>query len=696
MRILFCFLKIVLLLLFSIFSSGYVIAQGLDRIEDFKRVDGKLYIKNQVKDILVNEDIVTVKLKPSVACLDKDLAIIRSNELGYIDLSVPKDMMVEDFYVDLVKRGSFDVVKLAEYAELCVLPNDPGYNNQWYLNVIRANNSWTISTGNSEVKVAVLDSEIDTSHCDIGYGTDDYSNVVQGYNFSYNTTSAVSPADHGTMVAGIIGAKTHNGVGIAGVSGGNNYSGVSIIPLCVTMIGNEIYIDMSIVDDAILYAKNNGARIINMSFGGVSSNHPDIDAAISSACIDGVIFVAAAGNDYLNMLSYPASNANVISVGAINNNNVKSEFSNYGNGLDVVAPGESIYSTAINNSYRYGDGTSFSAPQVSGTIALMLSINPYLQFSDIIDIFKDTCIKLPSYSYDNGWNFETGYGLLDAYAAVSSADWRIIGQSSLCDTGNFTINYCSAASVQWRVDNSDISIIEGQGTNNIVLESNGGCFHFTLFADIYVNGNLVKTLSKQIFTGVPSTLGMFISPKYFDGLTYVNGWHANSMGNGIIIYDLDPTYYTRLEAIVTNITDADHPVQVAHYTNLMPSTSFIGIPASCSTGFYQLKVRGINYCGETQWAMIIVEVGGHGGIEYPLLATFDTSKNSFVVQYPKDATTNTDGNIQLWDSNSMLLECRVSGNQKEIHLPAERLRKGMYIIRFEVDNRRYIGKVYKR
>ena len=138
--------------------------------KELKRINGKLYIcYNDSKHMsLVNEEIVTVKLKPQTT-LDKGLIVVRSNRLGYIDLRVPRGMDVVDFEECLENSGLYEIVKYADIAETCLTPNDSYITNQWYLSTINMFNAWNISTGSSSIKVAVLDREVDWSHEDLGY-----------------------------------------------------------------------------------------------------------------------------------------------------------------------------------------------------------------------------------------------------------------------------------------------------------------------------------------------------------------------------------------------------------------------------------------------------------------------------------------------------------------------------------------------
>jgi len=284
-------------------------------------------------------------------------------------------------------------------------PNDEYYNNQWYLSKIRVPYAWDLVHGNPCIVVAILDSGTDWLHEDLGNGTDNFNNIWHnsdeddwsvnydpttgngidddgngfiddwiGWDFANQDNNSRSTINsHGTQVSGIVSAKTNNNnTGIAGIAGGNNSQGVVLMPL---LVGDAAPIG-SVIDDAILYAVNNGADIIQMSLG---VQHSDaIDAAIQVAENANVTLVCASGNNYSSTVNYPASNVNVIAVGSTNQNDQKSDFSNYGSNLFISAPGEDIYSSTLSDNYGYGDGTSFAAPQVSAITALLKQINPTL------------------------------------------------------------------------------------------------------------------------------------------------------------------------------------------------------------------------------------------------------------------------------------------------------------------------------
>lgn len=367
-------------------------------------------------------------------------------------------------------------------------------SNQWYLSAIRAHETWDITTGSPQIKVGVLDSGTDWLHPDLGEGSDFYQNIYcnpneddwsnsnnpttgnnidddnnnlvddyKGWNFAMNTNDCRTTAYHGTFVAGIIGAKTNNATGIAGIAGGYNSQGVSILPYCVGVQNPE----SDIIDDAIIAATDNGCRVIQFSLS--IPNTSAVNAALEYARAQNVIVVCSSGNNYMSSISYPASHPSVIAVGAVSENRRRADFSNYGTNLSLVAPGVNIYSTMLTSNmpiYNYGSGTSFSAPQVSAVIALMLSVNPHISYDEVRYIIESTAQKIEGYTFDvredypNGtWNQEVGYGLLDAYAAVTKAkDFPIRGPEKINVSATYSLVRPSqpGETVSWSIHNGEM------------------------------------------------------------------------------------------------------------------------------------------------------------------------------------------------------------------------------------------------
>jgi len=227
---------------------------------------------------------------------------------------------------------------------------------------------------------------------------DDYSDKTER---QYGNNDVEGPdASHGTHVAGIIGATRQNGLGVKGVARGIQLMSVRAVPN-----GDERDKDVA---NAIRYAVDNGADVINMSFGKSYSPHKDVvDAAVQYADSMGVLMVHAAGNDGANVDStdnfpspYYEDSGRAqrwIEVGASSwkgGKQLAARFSNYGTErVDVFAPGQSIYSTAPNNQYKRQDGTSMAAPMVSGLAALMMAYYPSLSATEVRSIILDTATR---------------------------------------------------------------------------------------------------------------------------------------------------------------------------------------------------------------------------------------------------------------------------------------------------------------
>ena len=274
-------------------TEGIAEPQGTRAIE---RVNNSLFaVENGVR-YAINTDVITVKLKPGVKRrISQNVRQLRSNRLGFIDIAVPEGVDVEDFVSQMKASGEFSLVEYNTFGEWCFLPNDEHTDSrQWYLNSILAESAWNITTGSANIKVAVIDSGVDWEHPDLGVGTDGYSNIDAslGWNYETNSSDVITTYGHGTMVAGIIGAKTNNSMGIAGIAGGNNSAGVTIIPYC---IGVERPIG-EVVDDAIIDAVDKGVRVIQLS---MSMGYTfAVTEAIAYAIQNDVVVVCAAGNDY--------------------------------------------------------------------------------------------------------------------------------------------------------------------------------------------------------------------------------------------------------------------------------------------------------------------------------------------------------------------------------------------------------------
>ena len=242
------------------------------------------------------------------------------------------------------------------------VPNDPRFNQQFGPTITKCPEAWDLTQGSASVIIAIIDSGIEASHEDFA------GKLVPGFDFSDNdpnpdwTDSGVG--DHGVHVAGIAGAATNNAKGVAGT--GFN---CKIMPLKIFPNSFD-----SVSAAAIIHAADNGAKVINMSYGSGFPSQTELDA-VNYAWSRGVVLVAASGNDGSPNQGYPAAFPNVIAVGATNSQDLITGFTT-GNDtwLDVVAPGEDIMSTVGGNTYANNTGTSMASPMTAGIVGLLWSI----------------------------------------------------------------------------------------------------------------------------------------------------------------------------------------------------------------------------------------------------------------------------------------------------------------------------------
>lgn len=281
-----------------------------------------------------------------------------------------------------------------------MIPNDPLFDRQWGLQKIEAPVAWETTIGSSSVIVAVIDTGVDLGHPDL------QGRLVPGRNVLEPELPPQDDGGHGTHVAGIIAATINNGMGTAGVA-----PGVSIMPI-KALKANGSGKDTNVAT-GVRWAADNGARIINMSFGGTEVSQV-LTEAVNYAARKGIVTVVAAGNEGVDTPSYPAATEPNIAVAATDQNDRRGSYSNYGSWIVISAPGSRIWSTSWSgqSSYRVDNGTSMAAPHVSGVIALMLSLRPEMTIAEITETLRATADPLP----DPG----TGAGRVNAARAVAA------------------------------------------------------------------------------------------------------------------------------------------------------------------------------------------------------------------------------------------------------------------------------------
>ncbi|WP_209121754.1 cell wall-binding repeat-containing protein [Alkalihalobacillus sp. BA299] len=323
------------------------------------------------------------------------------------------------------------------------IPNDPKFKSQEIdFNRLRVVEAWDNYKPQKKIKVAVIDSGVKLDHPDLK------NSLINGKNF-ITEGLPIDYDGHGTHVAGIIGAQTNNNTGIASISKGM----VEIMPLKVFHQNKGTTLELK---EAIIYAVDNGAEIINMSLGFYDYSEYVHDA-VKYAYENDVLMFAAAGNDGQERVAYPAAFKEVTAVAAMDSTtNEKASFSNYGAEIEVVAPGENVYSTWHDNSKLYSSarGTSMSAPYVSSLAALLKAHQPSLIDLQIRQIMKEAAISLNSH-----------FGLLGSGAIDVKNSLNLIEQKNRIYGKNSVQTSVEIAKTGW-----------GEGVNLATLNDKEGNF----------------------------------------------------------------------------------------------------------------------------------------------------------------------------------------------------------------------------
>jgi len=417
------------------------------QVSEYTRENSKVWQRQGARRWAVNERVATVHLAgadfaswraalPPGSILRR-LTPLRANRLGFIDVDVPAN--VDGLAVIAALRADKRVrsAELSAYGSYDAVPNDAFFTVQWHLNNtgqgggtpgadIGAIGAWDLAVGDPNVVLALIDSGTQVAHPDLSSniwanpgevpanGIDDDGNGfiddVVGWNFELGSPNVTGTASHGTNTAGVAFARTNNGLGVSGVAGG--FGAVAGCRGMILAVGNSAP-QTALIDDAILYAADNGARVISMSLQVPTT--AAINAALAYAHdVRGLAIVAAAGN-VAGPVNYPANQPQVIAVGSSGRSDARSSFSAFGPELWLLAPGESITTTNTSSAYASPTGTSFSAPMVAGTICLLFAFMPSLAADDAREILRLSAVDIGAAGFDN----LTGWGRLSASAALA-------------------------------------------------------------------------------------------------------------------------------------------------------------------------------------------------------------------------------------------------------------------------------------
>ncbi len=535
--------------------------------------DGKIWFK------MTNEARINLSLDENPHKLPIDAIPSLSNlasKYGISNLSKPffaaknSPILQRTFLVEFNQINNVEAfikelsqIKGVEYAEKVPLnkhlltPNDPSYGSQWALTNINAPAAWNYFSSGSNIVIAIVDDAIERTHSDLapnlwvnsgeiaGNGIDDdnngYVDDINGFDVADNDNNPNPPTSaygHGTHVAGIASARSNNATGVASI-------GFSCKLMCVKSTNSSSSVTNGY--DGIVYAAATGANVINMSWGGPGGG-TTAQNVVNYAWSQGCILIAAAGNDNVEDVFYPAGLNNVISVSATTSSNTKASFSNYGTWVDISAPGNNIYSTTVGNTYGNKSGTSMASPMVAGLVGLMKSLNPSMPNSDIINCLISTAANIDA--QNPSYIGKLGSGRIDANAAMSCVAATLNNPPVADFSANFTsisaggsvvfTNLCTynPTSWNWSFTGGTPASFNGQNPPSITYNT-PGTYTVTLTAT-NANGNDVETKTAYITVGAAPVCqkinlpvpGGWTGTNYYTGATVgADGWI-----NGMNVY----------------------------------------------------------------------------------------------------------------------------------------------------------------
>ncbi len=423
------------------FTDRFVVMMksGTTPLVTNRLVSGKVYTGNDQIDMLCAENGI-INVEPYYPAPVRNDGLRALVERIYT-FTVSSGVDVIDVYKSFSTIKDVESSDLWSVAEYFYDPDDPSINQQWALPKVNAFNAWDIIRGDTtaNVVIGIDDSGVYYVHPDLadnmwingpedinGNGMFDHGDIngidddgngyiddVIGWDFGFNDNDpAEDQPEHGTHVAGCASEVTDNGIGGAGL-------GFSAKLMAVKATNTPGYITHGY--PAMIYAADNGANIVNCSWGapGYSGTEQSI---INNVYAMGVLVIAAAGNDYPwtpPYVNYPSAYNHVLGVAATDQSDHLASFSNYGNWVDVSAPGVSIYSTWATGTYMSLSGTSMSSPVTCGLVALIKAQNPSWRPDEIELRMESSAVNIDTLNPQ--YEGMMGAGRIDAYAALAAA-----------------------------------------------------------------------------------------------------------------------------------------------------------------------------------------------------------------------------------------------------------------------------------
>ena len=433
-----------------------------------------------------------------------------------------------------------------------LIPDDPGWPMQWGSRAIEADFAWNTTVGDSSFIVAVIDSGIDLDHEDLALHI-----VPRGFDWVNNDADPTDDNGHGTHCAGIIAAVLDNSIGIAGLA--------QVKLLAEKVLDSDGSGSADSVANAIIHAVNQGANILSVSLGSYAKSTL-IYEAIRYADAHDVLIIGSAGNDASRCYRWPAAYEEVIGVTATGESDEPAEFTNFGDWIDVAAPGVNIYSTWKNNGYRNASGTSMSVPQVAGVAGLVWSQFPNMTRDQVRAQLRCTADDLGDPAFDEYY----GHGLINARRAVEQPPpeheiillrWKI----------PYTMNLSSTAIINGTLLNFGTS-----NESNMVVQLfvNGAVEDSKLISNL-TEGTSITTSHRWTPTGEGTyNVTLHVAPVYGETATQNNILSENIIIRTSQTFEVPQDFPTIQDAI--NKVDEGSTIQVdqgTYYEHLVVAKS---------------------------------------------------------------------------------------------------------------------------